>query len=174
MTSSVTRFREELTALSSSWRRKGLPSHATLNAIGAELLSKRRESGGTGLWRTAPLMVTATIDDGLGHGLGLIHKFADAVGLRVHPLGLLQPTQRIISTCQKELPDFLGLTVLQFDSEPDLITIRRGLPAGTLMLCGGPLFNVDPEFGKRCGLDHVAAHVGDFLEILLIHSMHSK
>ena len=42
--------------------------------------------GTQGLWASPPLMLTATLDDGLGQGLAVIEKFAKAIG---HPAGFL-------------------------------------------------------------------------------------
>lgn len=162
--------REEIERLLAQWRRSGLPSHAALNQVAARLQSSLQRHGGKGLWNAPPLMATATLDDGLGQGLMVIHQFAEAVGMRIRPLGLLRSVEHIISDCHNEVPDFLGLTVLQFDSQADLAVIARNMPPKTRMICGGPVFQADPDFAGRCGVHYVARDVSAFLDILLRHS----
>lgn len=160
-------FRNRVESLKTQWEASGLPSRAVLDAAAEELLSLRLECRSPGLWDVPPLMITATIDDGLGQGLTIIHRFAEAVGMKIRSLGLLQSPEHIISVCRKEKPDFVGLTVLQFDSEEALTTIAAGMPRNSRLICGGPVFNADPEFAERCGVHFVARHVGVFLDTLL-------
>ncbi len=112
-------------------------------------------------------MLTATLEDGFGHGLEVIHRFADAVGLKCMPLGLLLKPERIIQECRIHRPDFLGVTVLQFDSEDALKRIRKEIPSRTRIVAGGPVFRADPDFDQRTGIDRVARDGVDFLKILL-------
>jgi len=163
----IAQFRKEVEALAASWTRSGLPSREALEAAAGELQRQKKTAGGKGLWEVAPLMITATLDDGLGQGLMIIHQFAEAVGVRIRPLGLMQTPEHIITVCKDEAPDFLGLTILQFDTEEDLTVIAHGVPEKTLLICGGPVFNADPDFAERCGVHFAAKHVGRFLEILL-------
>lgn len=147
----------------------GKPSRNALLDAASELLGIRQSKNLPGLWPVAPLMVTATIDDGFGHGLEVIRRFAEAVGLQTHPLGLLQKPEAIIAACNELMPAILGLTVLQFDSEEMLARIRDGIPARTQMICGGPVFQADPELAERAGVDHVAKDAVRFLDLLLRH-----
>ncbi len=119
------------------------------------------------MWLNAPLMVTATIDDAMGHGLDLIHQYSNLAGLRVHPLGLLQSAETIIAACREMEPALLGLTVLQFDSEDDLVLIARSIPETTRIVAGGPVFKADPELAQRAGVHRVAVDAADFLSFLL-------
>lgn len=167
MEADTANFRRDVESLAAQWQTFGLPSRAGLEAAGKELLALRQAAKSDGLWKNPPLMVTATLDDGLGQGLMIIHQFAEAVGMRLKPLGLMRPPAHIIAACRKENPDFLGLTVLQFDSETDLAVITRDLPRKTRLICGGPIFNADPELARRCGVHFTARDVGAFLEILL-------
>ena len=160
-------FRRQVGSLAEQWQQSGLPSRAVLEEKGRELASQRTLSGGRGLWDVQPLMVTATLDDGLGQGLMIIHQFAEAVGIRILSLGLMQSPERIISVCQKEEPDFLGLTILQFDTEEELTAIARAVPRRTRLICGGPVFNADSDLAERSGVHFVARHVGVFLKIVL-------
>ncbi|MEJ2638081.1 MAG: cobalamin B12-binding domain-containing protein [Desulfosarcinaceae bacterium] len=155
--------------LTDRWRRHGLPGHDALASAAQALADLRATPGVCPLWQTPPRFYTATLDDALGQGLAIIHSFADAVGLRRHPLGLAVPADTIIAACRAGAPDLLGMTVLQFDSETDLARIRREIPATTRMVCGGPLFRADPDLADRCGIDFVAKDVGAFLEYLLDH-----
>jgi len=132
-----------------------------------DLLRWREDAGISGLWPHPPLMATATIDDGFGQGLAIIHKFAEAVGLSVHPIGLMLEPDVIIDVCRSLRPAILGLTVLQFDSEETIAYIAGHLPAETKIIAGGPVFSADPEFADRAGVHSVAAHAGDFLEYLV-------
>ncbi|MGD9211222.1 MAG: hypothetical protein PVI90_10620 [Desulfobacteraceae bacterium] len=170
MQNQVVDFKEKIESLVAQWKFSGVPSRATLEEIGTKLLAERRAKRSTGLWNSPPLMITATLDDGLGQGLMIIHQFAEAVGMRIRPLGLIQSVDHIIADCKKMEPDFLGLTILQFDSEEDLTTIACNLPQKTRIICGGPVFQADLDLAERCGVHYVARHVGVFLEILLMHS----
>ena len=108
-------------------------------------------------------MVTATLDDGLGQGLAIIEKYAVAVGIRLIPLGLMQTPEAVIDACRRHQPDFLGLTILQFDTEDDLTCIANHLPRKTRIVAGGPVFAGDPDFAGRTGTHYAAKNVADFL-----------
>jgi methylmalonyl-CoA mutase cobalamin-binding subunit len=151
------------------WRQDGLPGYDGLMQAAAEIAALRETPGSQPLWSPPPLLLTATLDDALGQGLTVIHRFADALGLRRRHLGLMVSADTIVAACRTETPALLGMTVLQFDSETDLIRIRREIPKATRMVCGGPLFKADADLAGRCGIDFVAAHVGKFLEYLLDH-----
>ena len=112
-------------------------------------------------------MVTATLDDGLGQGLAVIEKYAAIIGMRLISLGLLQTPEAIIAVCHRDQPDYLGITVLQFDSEDDLITIAEKLPPITRIVAGGPVFSADPEFAERTGTHYAAKNVAYFLRFML-------
>ena len=112
-------------------------------------------------------MFTATLDDGWGHGLGLIRLCAEAAGWEVRHLGLLMSPEQILAACREHPPDFLGLTMLHSDSESALSTIAGNLPGKTRLLAGGPPFKFDPELAERAGVHHVSANVADFLEYIL-------
>ena len=134
----------------------------------AEAVTRYRQGRGiSSLWAVPPLMATATLDDGFGHGLALIHHFAEAAGLRLIPLGTMQAADAIIAACRRHRPGLLGLTVLQFDTEPDLVTLRQGIPAQTRIVAGGPVFTGDPDLARRAGIDFVAPNAAAFWEYLL-------
>ena len=97
----------------------------------------------------------------------VIEAFAKAIGMEVIRLGLMQKPEEIITDCHKHPPDFLGLTVLQFDTEEDLRFISEKLPESTRIVAGGPVFTSDPEFAKRTGTHYAAKNVADFLRLML-------
>jgi methylmalonyl-CoA mutase cobalamin-binding subunit len=160
-------LREELEELSRKWRANGLPSRSGLEKAAGELREFKLKTGCSGLWDTPPLMLTATLDDGLGQGLEVIRMFSEAAGLEIIELGLLVAPEKIIAACKKHNPDLLGLTVLQFDSEEDILMIRRNLPAKTKIIAGGPVFTAEREFGRRTGVHFVARNVAYFIRFLL-------
>lgn len=159
-------MRDHVRDVIQNWRRKGKPTREDYLAGARELEAMHLSMGG-GLWPTSPLMVTATLDDGWGHGLEVIEALAAAVGVTVHALGVLQSPTKIVKTCRAEDADLLGLTVLQFDSDDDLIAVIRGLPSETTLIAGGAAFIYDPEFAARTGVQHVARDGAAFLAFLL-------
>lgn len=160
-------LREKLQSLLQNWRRSGLPPRLQLMNELRELLEWREKSRIAGLWASAPLMLTATIDDGWGHGLEVIEQCARLAGLRTERIGLLQGPAVIVDCCRRRRPLWLGLTVLQFDSEADVRRIAESLPATVEIIAGGAPFQIDPEFAERAGVRHVAGNVADFLQFLL-------
>lgn len=129
-----------------------------------------KESGGPGLWAPAPTMITATIDDGIGQGIDLIGRFAEAAGVRVEFLGLMQSPERIAQEARRRDADLAGVTVLQLDTEPVLLQIVRQLPQETRLIAGGPAFRVDPELAERVGVFFVARDAAAFLRFLLSYA----
>ena len=160
-------LRLKITELVETLRKMRRPSRNALVSAAEGVLEWKRECGATGLWSRPPLMVTATIDDGWGHGLAVIHLYGEVAGLAVIPLGLLKTPGEIIRACVSRQPDIFGLTVLQFDTEEALTEIRRGIPKQTRIVAGGPLFGADPDLARRAGIDFVAADAAAFIEFLL-------
>ena len=124
-------------------------------------------TGVSGLWDIPPLMITATLDDGLGHGLEVIRMFSEAVGLEIIDLGLLVTPEKIITACKKNKPELLGLTVLQFDSEENILMISRNLQSKTKIIAGEPVFTAGREFARRAGIHFAAKNVAYFIQFLL-------
>jgi methylmalonyl-CoA mutase cobalamin-binding subunit len=160
-------FREKLEGLSRKWQSKGLPSRSGLEKAAGDLREWKVKTGCSGLWDIPPLIITATLDDGLGHGLEVIRMFSQAAGLRIIDLGLLVTPETILSACKKNKPDLLGLTVLQFDSDENILMISRNLPKKTKIISGGPVFTADPEFTRRTGIHFAAKNVAYFIRFLL-------
>jgi methylmalonyl-CoA mutase cobalamin-binding subunit len=156
------------------WQADGRPSREGYLRAAEQLTDWKRAVGIDGLWSPAPRMVTATLDDMLGHGLDLIHRLARLVGLRLHPLGLLQTPETIVKACRRLRPDLLGLTVLQFDSEDNLTAIHRRLPVTTRLIAGGPVFRADPQLAHRAGVDAVIPDAAAFLRFMLDFRPHTE
>ena len=112
-------------------------------------------------------MITATLDDGLGQGLEIIRMFSETAGIEIIDLGLLVTPDKIITECKRNNPDLLGLTVLQFDSEEDILMLSKNLPPKTKIIAGGPVFTADPGFARRTGIHFVAKNVVYFIRFLL-------
>ncbi len=162
-----TQLRRKLGRLSGIWQQSGLPTAQGMETAADEIDRWKRRHGVKAIWRRPPLMVTATLDDGLGQGLRPIHRFAEIMGMRINHLGLLVNVEEILAACHRLQPDFVGLTVLQLDSDEALGRVGHGLPADTRLIAGGPVFKFDPDMGPRCGVGYVAAHVADFIDYLL-------
>lgn len=160
-------FRAAVGSFANRWIATGLPSRQGLDEAAGNLECLRERLKVNGIWDQSPSMVTATLDDGLGQGLAIIEKYAVAVGIRLIRLGLMQTPEAVMDACRLYQPDFLGLTVLQFDTEDDLICIANHLPRKTRIVAGGPVFSGDPDFAGRTGTHFAAKNVAVFLRYLL-------
>ena len=160
-------MRDDVRDLLQKWRLKGKPTREDYLAGARALETLRRQAPNRRLWPKPPLMITATLDDGWGHGLEVIEALAAAVGIAVHPLGVLQRPAAVLKACRERPADLLGLTVLQFDSDNTLLEITRGLPPETTLIAGGAAFMHDPEFAARTGTLHVARDGAAFMKFLL-------
>ena len=159
-------FRQKLLDCLHGWERISPTREAYLNAA-RDLTAWRSDHHHPGLWALAPLMVTATIDDGWGHGLEVIEKLAQATGVIIHSLGLLQSPESIVNACLELNPRLLGLTVLQLDSDDWVADIVRRLPPSTLLVAGGPAFQYDEDFARRTGTHVVVKNGAAFLKFLV-------
>ncbi|MDA8137548.1 MAG: hypothetical protein M0036_02740 [Desulfobacteraceae bacterium] len=160
-------LRRSLEHLSQQWITQGVPSREQVMTSGQRLLQGRSAPARQSLWSSAPRLVTASLDDSIGQGLEVIHLFARVMGLVVTPLGLMQRPEAILAACHSHRPAYLGLTVLQPDSEEDLARIGLHLPPDTCLIAGGPAFRYDPEMAERCGVHYVAANVAYFIDFVL-------
>jgi methanogenic corrinoid protein MtbC1 len=138
-----------------------------LEQAAGDLCEWKKKTGASGLWKNPPMMITATLDDGLGQGLEIIRLFSETAGIKIIDLGLLVTPEKIITVCKNNNPDLLGVTVLQFDSEEDILMISRSLPPKTKIIAGGPVFTADPEFARRTGIHFTAKNVAYFIRFLL-------
>jgi methylmalonyl-CoA mutase cobalamin-binding subunit len=160
------RYRIQLQCLSKQWKTNGLPSAQELDRVAQKLEADKKKYRIQGIWGQKPMMVTATIDDGMGQGLNIIQRYAAVVGLEVHPLGLMQSPEKIVTACRQHRPRFLGMTVLQLDSDDDLTRISRQLPPETMLIAGGPVFKFDTDMAARCGIHFVAVDVAHFIDFM--------
>lgn len=149
------------------WETGGFPTRSGYEEAARAVLQWRRAKGIQWLGDTSTVMVTATLDDGWGNGIQLIRRFAEAAGVRVIDLGLLQSADQIVDACRNELPDILGLTILQFDTEEALTSICRRTPPETAVIAGGPVFSADPAMASRAGVHYVARNAADFWKFLI-------
>jgi len=160
-------LRKRISEMVKTLRKTRRPSRNALLSAAQSVLDWKQEHGAGGLWDPPPLMMTATVDDGWGHGLEVVRLYGEVAGLFIVPLGLLRTPAEIIQACKDLRPDILGLTVLQFDTEDSLAEIRRGIPRETRIVAGGPIFNADPDLAPRAGIDFVAVDAAAFIEYLL-------
>jgi len=160
-------LRNQLQALCGQWLSTALPSRDGLLETAEQLNTWKKQNKVPGIWPAAPLIITTTLDDGIGQGIEIINIFSEIIGMKVKSLGLLQPAERIISACLKDRPAFLGLTVLQIDSEETLSLIGQRVPSETRIVAGGPAFKYEPEMAIRCKVHHVAANVAAYIDYIL-------
>lgn len=160
-------FREAVGSLSNRWLATALPTRQGLDEAALKLERLRERLRVPGIWKNPPSMVTATLDDGLGQGLAIIEKYAVVIGIRLISLGLMQAPGAVIHACRRHRPEFLGLTILQLDSEDDLTAIANNLPIETRIVAGGPVFKGDPDFAGRTGTHYAAKNVADFMRFML-------
>ncbi len=156
------------------WEDSGVPGRATLQAIVDEVLAWREAEAVPGIWVRPPVLLGATLDDGWGHGIQLILKYATAIGCQTEFIGLLQDWETIADACQKHRPDILGVTVLQFDTEDALVALCRHLPERTTVVAGGPVFQIDKELASRVGIHYVARDVSVFLKYMIAQDFNEK
>ena len=160
-------FFEQLEELCRTWVHNGLPSREQIRNRAEALSDWKEDHQINGLWLHRPTLITATIDDGIGQGIEIINLYGRLLGCEVIPLGLMQKPATIVQRCRQHRPRYLGLTVLQLDSEEDLTEIVAELPPETKLIAGGPAFKYDPEMASRCGVHFVAANVAYFIEFML-------
>ncbi len=160
-------LRNELRRLSQNWIEQGQPPREKLNQTANELRRWKKQHAVEGIWSKPPLMVTATLDDGIGQGIEIINLYADVAGFELHFLGVLQSPDAILEACRQYRPAILGLTILQLDSDEDLARIGRHLPPDTALVAGGPVFQYDPELAQRGGVTYAAPNLAGFIDFLL-------
>lgn len=160
-------FQAAVSHLAEQWLTTGLPSRQRLDEAACKLERLRRHLAVEGLWVVPPTMLTATLDDGLGQGLAVIERFAKAIGIRLISMGLMQTAAAIVDACRQYEPDYLGLTILQLDSEDDIVCISQSLSGKTQIVAGGPVFSGGPEFATRTGIHHSSKNVADFIQFMV-------
>jgi len=136
------KLRNILSEYSDTWRQAPTVPWSEVYQTGEKLLEWKTEKKIAGIWDRQPKMITATLEDGVGQGLKMIHLYSRIAGIEIFPLGLMQTEESIIEACTKHLPDFLGMTILQFDSEERLNHIINHIPKETQVVVGGPVFKL--------------------------------
>ena len=160
-------LRHKLWSLVEKWQSTGLPSRDALVNSALEVIAEKQGDEHASLWSAPPLFATATLDDAWGHGLDIIELYAKAAGMQVTRIGLLMTVEEIISACRRKLPNFLAMTVLQLDSEEDLIQIGNIISPKIKFIAGGPVFKTQPDMARAAKICFVAKDVAAFLEYLL-------
>ena len=141
-------FRSELRKLAECWDIKCPPRWTMLKTL-EELAEKRIKLSIKTVLDRESLILTATIDDGWGLGLELIHKACDVLGLPYRFLGLLLTPEEIIDACGEVQPNFLGLTILHDSSKNTLHRIVSEVPEDTIVFIGGSNFFEEAFFPRR-------------------------
>lgn len=134
------KLQKVLTEFADHWQQHPEISWSEIFHTGEKLLAWQEQQAIAGFLAGPVKMVTATLDDAMGQGLKMIHLYSRIMGIDIIPLGLMQTTDSVITECVKQHPDFLGLTVLQFDTEEELDTIIREIPQDIRLIVGGPVF----------------------------------
>jgi len=160
-------LRRLLEDLSREWIHSGLPSREQVIQAAQTIIRNKQHHSLPGLWPVRPRIITATLDDGIGQGIEIIELFSDALGLEVISLGLMQKPDAILSACHLHAPRYVGLTVLQLDTEDDLMHIGRHLPPSIRLVAGGPAFRYDPDLAARCGVHATPVNVAHFIAFML-------
>ena len=94
-------------------------------------------------------------------------EYAGILGMETRYLGVLLTWQELVAACRSFRPDYLGLTLLQLDSEDDVIALRKQVPAQVKIIAGGPVFKLDADLRERAGIDVVAKDLTAFLRFCL-------
>jgi len=121
-----------------NWEKIGIPPRWTLLGELKELQNLRVSLGLSSAIENPPRFLTATLDDGWGLGLEIIHLACDALGIPYTFTGLMKTPEEIIASCTSDLPDIVGITVIQEDSVEKLLHLRRLLPQNIPIFAGGP------------------------------------
>lgn len=168
MNNSSSLLREKLASLVQQWQGDGLPGRYAFEFIASDLIEWKQTNRISGLWKTPPTMMTATLDDFVGKGIEIIGLFAEIAGIEVTPLGVMQSPETILKECNRQHPSLLGLTVLRTFVFEDLVYIGHNIPSNTLLIVGGgPCLQSDPEIATRANLRFVAKDVKDFIQFML-------
>jgi methylmalonyl-CoA mutase cobalamin-binding subunit len=163
----ILKLRKIVDELTNNWKNDPKISWTQIYGIGEKLLEWKTQKNIAGLWQYPPKMITATMDDGIGQGLKLIHLFSRIAGLEIVPLGLMQSRETIINECNKQCPEFLGMTILQFETEEILNTIIPQFPEKMIVLAGGPIFKMIPDDDIQNKKYFSFHHISEYLTFLL-------
>lgn len=120
------------------WSREGIPPRWTLVEDLKKLIQLKKSLDVSSVMPVPFRLITATLDDGWGLGIEIIHHACDVLGIHYIFLGLMKSANEIAQACESENPDAVGVTVLQDDTVEELLLLRRLLPVQTELFAGGP------------------------------------
>lgn len=127
---------------------EGIPPRWTLVEELKKLVELRQTLGVSSITPAPFRLLTATLDDGWGLGIEIIHHACDVLGVHYTFLGLMKSAQDITRSCEIEKPDAVGVTVLQEDTIEELLLLRRLITAETQIFAGGfGIRNLTPVAG---------------------------
>ncbi|MDI6797514.1 MAG: hypothetical protein QMD09_11235, partial [Desulfatibacillaceae bacterium] len=160
-------LREQIEAVLQELENRASISSSQWMEAARSLLEWKRANPAARLWGRPPVMLTATLDDGIGQGIAVIEAWANALGLVVRRIGLMVAPEDILAACIEQKPRLLGLTVLRNDMEDALIQVASGLPSNTLLVSGGPAFAANPDLADAAKVDCAAKNAGAFVRFVL-------
>lgn len=134
-TQSASIFLEALEKNIKKWESEGVPPRWTLIKELNELAQLRKSLG---VSLTPFRLVTATLDDGWGLGLEIIHNACNVLGISYTFMGLLKTPEEIAQLCESEKPDAVGVTVIQEETLDTLFRLRSLLSPKIKIFAGGP------------------------------------
>jgi len=167
----IFKLRKILNEFVNQWQNDPKISWTQIYHIGEKLLEWKTQKGIAGIWKKSPKMITATMDDSLGQGLKMIHLFSRIAGIDIMPLGLMLSEETIIDACNNQFPDFLGMTILQYDTEKVLNSMIQKFPDKMNILVGGPIFKAIPRNELQNKKYISFNNVSNYLEFLLCFEM---
>lgn len=129
---------EAINSTIEKWQQEGIPPRWTLIEELKKLSNLRKSLGIPSILPYPFRILTTTLDDGWGLGLDIIHHACDVFGIDYTFLGFLKSPEEIIEACSREMPNALGVTVIQEESLDSLLEIRRMLPDYVEVFAGGP------------------------------------
>lgn len=147
------------------WEEQGMPPRWTL-LRSLQTLREYREKNHIQLFPNSPVIMTATLDDGWGIGIDVIHKACEMLGISHRFLGLLVRPGKILKQCGILQPDFLGLTVLHETSLCDLKYIIQNLSPSIMILVGGLSVDIQNDH-LSSGRIHYIRNVSQFIRLFL-------
>ncbi len=132
------RFLDMLEERLRRWRAQGLPPRWSLLQELQELVALRSSLGVRHPLGRFLHLLTATLDDGWGMGIDMIHHACGVLGLSYRFVGLAKTPEEVVLHCRGERPDVVALTVLLDDTVAMVKHLRAILPGSIPLFVGGP------------------------------------
>ncbi|MEJ5299511.1 MAG: cobalamin-dependent protein [Thermodesulforhabdaceae bacterium] len=148
------------------WEKSGIPPRWSLLEELKKLQSLRISLGLSSICENPPRLITATLDDGWGLGIEVIHMACNALGIPYNFLGLMKTPEEIVDACASDPPDIVGVTVIQEDSAEELLRLRRLLQPNILILAGGPGLKDPAEISHENNLI-IVKNVSHFIRMII-------